>query len=64
MAKKRKIIIDFDFVNNTINAEADGYDGNTCSLDINAIMKEIGVVTSRKMKRPTKKKNVFRVQRN
>ena len=65
MAKKgKKITLDFDFVEGKIHAEADGYEGNACSLDVNEVMKEIGVVLNRKMKRDgNKDRKVFRVQR-
>ncbi len=65
MAKNAKTItLDFDFVEGKIHAEADGYEGNSCSLDVNEVMKDIGVVLSRRMKKDTSKdRKVFRVQR-
>ncbi len=59
----KEITIDFDFVEGKIQAEASGYTGNSCSLDVNQVLKEIGAVLSRKMKRDSKQRKVLRNQR-
>jgi hypothetical protein len=58
----REIEIDFDFVTGTISAEASGYKGNACSLDVNQVMQSIGVVLNRKMKKEDKDRKVLRHQ--
>jgi hypothetical protein len=61
---KQEIKVVFDTIKGTIEAEAFGYEGQACSLDVNAILKDIAKVQTRKMKRPTKDQNVSRVQRS
>jgi len=58
----REIKIDFDFVTGTISAEASGYKGNACSLDVNQVMQSIGVVLNRRMKKDDKDRKVLRHQ--
>lgn len=64
MKNGKSIVIKFNLREGTIEAEASGYEGNACSLDVNTILKEIGQVTKRTMKRPQKDQNVHRVQRS
>ena len=60
---KKKIEIKFDFVTGEISLESSGFKGNACSLDVNNIMKKIGKVTKRKMKRNDKDRKVLRHQK-
>lgn len=65
LKKNKTIEIWFNTISGEVTAEADGYEANSCSLDVNNILREITTkVKTRKMKRPTKDQNVSRVQRN
>lgn len=64
MKNGKTIVVNFNLIEGTIDAEASGYEGNACSLDVNAILKEIGNITQRKMKPRTKDQNVSRIQRS
>ena len=60
---KPQITIEFDLVTGEIKAEAFGYVGSACSLDVNALMAAAGTVTKRVPKSPTRDQNVVRTQR-
>jgi len=60
---KKTIEITFDFVTGGISAEASGYVGNACSLDINEVMKDLGKITRRRMKKDDKARKVARTQK-
>lgn len=62
MSGKKEIIIDFDEDTGKVTAEASGYSGEACSVDMNAIMKVVGETTKR-VKKPSRDRTVARVQR-
>ena len=65
MARKteKTIEIVLDCIKNTVDVEAKGYPNNTCSLDVNALLEELGKVMRKRMKRDNKDQTVTRVQR-
>lgn len=58
-----QIDVVFDLATGEVKAEASGFTGQACSLDVDALMKAIGTTTKRTPKRPEKDQNVARTQR-
>ena len=46
----KRIDLEFDLDTGAVKAEAEGYDGQACSLDLDPILKATGTVTSRRPK--------------
>jgi len=58
----REIVIEIDYDTGEIKAEASGYEGEACSIDMNALLKG-QVITETKHKDPRKDRKVATIQR-
>lgn len=58
-----KIEIEIDMTTGAVTAEAAGYAGQACSLDMNAIMDAVGEKTKHIPQAPERDQNVVRTQR-
>lgn len=62
-AKEKGIVIEIDMKTGEVKAEALGYQGTACSLDMEPLMNAMGKKTKHTPKAPEKDQTVARVQR-